>query len=142
MKIKRIYILLPLIIFVIIIWIFNINYISNITTRTNEIQPKPSTSFFSAESISKSGFKFKPLKKDPFNVVVDTGPKEPQIPVLTLKGVVLARDGALALMELPDGNVYPMKQGEKYLGVKIKKVTPKEVIVEFRGKKEIFTVWE
>jgi type II secretory pathway component PulC len=142
MKIKKFYILLSLIIFVIIIWIFNIRYISNITTHTNEPQPKTSTSFFSPESILNSGFKFKPLKNDPFNVVVDTGPEEPQMPTLSLKGLVLARDGALALMELPDGNVYPMKQGEKYLGVKIKKITPKEVIVEFRGKKEIFTVWE
>ena len=106
------------------------------------MKPDLHTSLFLPESLSQSDFKFKPLKRDPFNVTVDTGPKEPQMPQLSLRGIIIAKDGALALMELPDGNVYPMRKGEKYLGVKITKITSKEVTVDFRGKKETFTVWE
>lgn len=135
--------LIPILIFVLaIIWFFNVRFITKIKTHMPESTDVQSVSAFSAESLAVSDFKFKPLKRDPFNIIIDTGPKEPVMPKLSLKGVVLTEDGALALMELADGNVYTMKQGEKYLGVTIKKITPKQVIVEFRGRKVTFEVWQ
>lgn len=140
MKIKKLIIIFFLIVIVALVWIFNLKFISRIKSQRAEMKPIISTSLFSAESLEKSDFKFSPIKRDPFNIIVDTGPKEPVMPLFSLKGVVITDNGALALMELSDGNVYPMKQGEKYLGVKIKKITSKQVTAEFRGRKTTFTV--
>jgi len=142
MKASKFIIVLILIVVVFILWYFNLMFLSRIKTRNVEMKPIKRPAFFSPESIKTAEFKFMPLKTDPFNVTVDTAPKEPGMPRLSLRGIVIARDGALALMELPDRNVYPMKKGQKYLGVQILKITPKEVTVRFRGEKETFTVLE
>ncbi len=142
MKVSKIAILISAIVVVIVIWFFNIRFIRIISSMKGRIEPVQDTSLFTVEAPAKSNFEFKPIKRDPFNVVIDTGPKEAAMPAFSLQGVVLTNDGALALMELANGNVYTMKQGEEYLGVKIKKITPKEVIVEFRGRKVTFGIWE
>jgi type II secretory pathway component PulC len=142
MKMKKPAITLSLVVVVFVIWFLNVKFIKRIKEHNTTSDPVSYTSIPSAESLKTNNFEFKPLKRDPFNVIVDTMPKEPEMPSFSLRGVVLAEDGALALMELADGNVYPMKQGETYLGVKIKEITPKEVTVVFRGRKQIFTVWQ
>jgi hypothetical protein len=142
MKRRKIGIILVLTIVMVIIWFFNAGQIASIKKHESTVNPKSHDFLFSPESIHTPNFTFTPLNRDPFNVVIDTMPKEPIMPQLSLRGVILAKDGALALMELSDGNVYPMKKGETYLGVKINKITPKEVVVVFRGKKTTFTVWE
>jgi type II secretory pathway component PulC len=142
MKAKKALIIPVLIVLMAIIWIVNARFLSNITRET----PKPVIVEhelpFTAESLATPDFKFTPLKRDPFNVIIDTTPKEPVMPKFSLRGVVINKKGSLALMELSDGNVYTMKQGQKYLGVLIKEITPKQVIAEFRGHKVTFEVWQ
>ncbi len=141
MKARRFVIILPVIIIIIIIWLFNLKFISQIRTQTEGLGAPPEISLFTLDSIKKADYKFVPLKNDPFNVLVDTSSPKPA-PQLLLRGVVVTDQGSLALMELPDGNVYPMKRGEKYLGVEIRKITPREVTIVYRGKKEILSIWE
>ncbi len=142
MKIKKPMIMILLIVIIVIIWTINIRFMSSMKIQKATMKPIPNTPMFSTDSIGKVDYDFKRVERDPFNVIVDTEPQEPLMPLFSLKGIVLMENGALALMELPDGNVYPLKKGEKYLGVKIKKITPKQVVVEFRGKRETFTVWQ
>lgn len=95
----------------------------------------------SVDSSFKADFEFLPLKRDPFNAVLDTGPREPVMPQFSLVGIIIGRGSALALMTRPDSNVYTMKKGETYMGMKITDITPKQVMVDFLGKKETLTIW-
>ena len=142
MRLKKLLIIPILIVLVTIIWVINAKFLSRITGGTQKTDIVEHETPFSAESLATSDFKFTPLKRDPFNIIIDTLPKEPLMPKFSLRGVVISEEGSLALMELTDGNVYTMKQGQKYLGVTIKKITPKQVITEFRGRKITFEVWQ
>lgn len=142
MRIKKFFIIPVLIVLVTTIWVINAKFLSKITGGTSRPDVARHETPFSAESLITPDFKFTPLKRDPFNIIIDTTPKEPVMPKFSLRGVVISEEGSLALMELTDGNVYTMKQGQKYLGVSIKKITPKQVIAEFRGRKVTFEVWQ
>ena len=142
MKTRKAFVIPVLIAVVAITWLINAKFITSIRNKASEPTLVESELPFSAESLTISDFRFTPIKRDPFNVVIDTGPREPVMPKFSLRGVIITKDGSLALMELADGNVYTMKQGQKYLGVAIKKITPKQVVAEFRGRKITFEVWQ
>jgi hypothetical protein len=140
MKSKRPVILAVLFCLAVVIWFINVKFIMNVRQQKDELTIHLNTPGFTIDSTGTSQYIFKPVKRDPFNVIVDTGPKEPVMPQLFLRGVVVTEGGAVALMELSDGNVYPMKQGDTYQGVQIKKITSKTVTITYRGKKHSFPI--
>ena len=142
MKILRVLAVPVLIVLVVIIWSINTHFLSSIRSNKSKTTSVTKELSLFADSSIVSDFKFTPIKRDPFNVVIDTTPKEPAMPKFSLRGVIITEDGSLALMQLNDGNVYTMKQGQKYLGVSVKKITSKQVIAEFRGRKVTFDVWQ
>jgi hypothetical protein len=140
MKHRKSIFFVPLIVAVVIIWVFNASYIKRIQKYSSDAEAVSVSSILSSDSISSEHFEFRPLKHDPFNIVPDTIPEEPIMPALALKGIVMTGDGALVLIQLPDGNVRPMKRGDEYLGVIIKKIAPEEVTVVFNGKTHLYSV--
>lgn len=126
---------------IIIIWYFNLHFIKKIRSQKIEIQTPQRNVLFSPDSLPRFDFVYKNVKRDPFYVIIDTVAKEPA-PRFSLRGIVLSKQGALAVIEMPDGNVYTMKKGDKYMGVKIKKITPKTVILDIRGREQVLNVWE
>lgn len=130
---------------ILIIWYLNFQFIQKIQAKGKEIKTSYRETISRFDSLPKYDFIFKDIKNDPFNIsvnITDTIAKAPTMPMFNLKGVVITKGGALALMELADGNVYTLKKGETYLGVKIKDITSKDVTIEFRGKKETLRIWE
>ena len=126
---------------VVLVWTFNVRLLKKLPAKINAgaIQTKPI--LFPTDSLIRDDFVYKDLSRDPFNAVLrDTINKEPVMPAFTLAGVVLARTGSLALMQLADGNVYTMKKGEKCLGVTVKEITSRQVTIEFRGRQEILQI--
>jgi type II secretory pathway component PulC len=132
-KKKHLLLIPSLVIMVAAIWTINVILLRNINTGAGSSNPDDTSRFSAAESLAVTHFIFRPLKRDPFNIVVDTVPHVP-MPRCILRGVVMTGDGAVALMELSDANIYPMKKGDVYKGVKIKNITPDWVILQFRGR--------
>jgi type II secretory pathway component PulC len=124
-----------------VIWRINLKYFGSIRQFKSVSSPIPEKMESLPDLVVKSDFEFIPLKRDPFNTILDTGPREPVMPRFSLVGIVIARGSALALMARSDSNVYTMKKGETYLGMKITDITPKQVMVDFSGKKETLTIW-
>lgn len=140
MKVKEILTSLVLFTLIVVIWYYNIKLVKNIPAHQSKSEI-PSFNPTEIDSLPKFNFVYKDVKRDPFNVVFDTTRKEPVKPLFTLKGVVLSQNGSSALIEV-FGQTYLMRKGETYLGMKIKEITPKDVVIEFRGKKEILRLWE
>jgi hypothetical protein len=140
MKRKRLLMLLPLVGIIAIIWSLNFNNLGIICKHSDDVRSLSIDSLVSSDSLYGDHFVFENLDHDPFALLPDTMPEEPIMPTLSLKGIVLARGDALALMELPDGNVRPLRKGEEYLGVWIREITAKHVTVIFDGKAHVYSV--
>ena len=141
MKNNRLIFIIGLILLIVLVWYINYRLIRKIpkSIPINTVYTSHKPVVF--DSLMKNDYVYKDLTRDPFNVVNrDTISKEPVMPLFSLAGVVLTHDGSLALMQLRDGNVYTMKKDEKYLGVTIKEITPRQVTIEYRGKKEVLNV--
>jgi len=144
MNSTKVIIIMILLMVIVIVWYFNVHFIRSIQSQQTKLETPDRETFFASESLPKFDFVYKNVKRDPFRVIVETVAKttEPIPPRFYLRGVVLAKDGAIALIEMPNGNVYTMKKGEEYMGAKIKKITPKSVVLNFRGHEIILNVWE
>lgn len=141
MKAKKGLIIFILLALILSIWYYNWQAIKKIP-GSNMVTEMPHNNVLIVESLPEIDFVYKDIKYDPFNLFIDTTLREPTKPILCLKGIVIAKGEALALMELSGNETYLMKKGETYLGVKIKEITPKYVTIEFRGKKEVLKIWE
>ena len=139
MKKKHFLFIVFLIFAVVVVWTVNFVLLRNIHTGKDMSDPEEISHVSSSESLTVETFTFTPLKRDPFNVVVDTVPQIP-MPRCVLRGVVLTGDGAVALMELSDSKIYPMKKGDVYKGVKIKTISQDQVILQFRGRTDTLLV--
>lgn len=124
---------------VVAIWTINFIFLRDIQTSAGPLNFVDIPQYSADESLTVEKFIFKPLKRDPFNVVVDTVPYIP-MPRCILRGVVITDDGAVALMELSDNNIYPMKKGDVYKGIKIKNITSEKVILQFRGRSDTLLI--
>ena len=144
MNTKKVMVIVILLMVIVAVWYFNVHFIRNIHSQRVEVNTPRRETFFASESLPRFDFVYKDVQRDPFRVIVETVAKttEPIPPRFYLRGVVLAKDGAIALIELPDGNVYTMKKGDEYMGAKIKKITPKSVVLSIRGHEIILNVWE
>jgi type II secretory pathway component PulC len=143
MKTKK-YIIAPvLFLIILIIWILNIIIFKHIGRIQTSIKTPNRQESYSPESLPSYNYVFRNIDRDPFNAwVPDTSVKEPVMPVLKLRGVVMSKNGALALIELSDGYVYTMRIGETYKGITIKQITPKGVISVFRDRIDTLHTWE
>lgn len=145
MKINRFLIVIFLLIIIVIVWYLNFHFIGKIRSQTVNAGTSPQENHSVIDSLPKFDFEYTDLPRDPFRIPADTTPSIRTTyspPKLSLRGVVLAKDGAIALIELSDGRVYTMKQGDKYLGAKIKKITPRSVVIDFHGREQTLNVWE
>lgn len=126
------------------VWVFNISLLAGIGSQVqkNPAEDDMNIVYWDTSHAESNEVSFKPVKRDPFNVFVDTTPREPPMPKLSLRGVVLTSKGALALMELPDGSISTMKKGDTYGGVTIEDITAREVVTRFRSKQFIFAIWK
>lgn len=141
MKISRRLKICVLSVLVVLVWTFNVRLLKKLPAKNNSGTTQTRPISFPTDSLIRDDFVYKDLSRDPFNAVLrDTINKEPVMPAFTLAGVVLARTGSLALMQFADGNVYTMKKGEQCLGVTVKEITPRQVTVEFRGKREVLQI--
>jgi hypothetical protein len=141
---KKIIIIPGLAIITTVIWLVNINLLASIRSKGEDSSGQPDSlpSFDENLQTAREVVSFKPVSRDPFNVVIDTAAREPAMPKLSLRGVVLTNKGAIALMELPDGSTSTMKKGDSYRGVRIEDITPREVIAYFGKHKFVFSIWK
>lgn len=145
MKKKKILIVIFLIVLMVIVWYINLHFIKKIQPQNAMITTPHRDVSSIVDSLPTFNFEYTDLPRDPFRIPVDTSSTAPRTytpPKLSLRGVVLAKDGAIALIELSDGRVYTMKQGDKYMGVKVKKITPKSVVIDYYGREQTLNVWE
>lgn len=144
MNSKKGIVIVILLMVIVVVWYFNVHFIRGIQSQQTKLETPDREPFFASESLPRFDFVYKNVQRDPFHVIVKTVAKttEPIPPRFYLRGVVLAKDGAIALIEMPDGNVYTMKKGDEYMGAKIKKITPKSVVLNVRGHEIILNVWE
>lgn len=140
MRIKKSLTTLILIIVILVIWIYNLLLVKNLPVQPEQSANKTFDSKY-IDSLPLFNFEYKDIKRDPFNVILDTTPKETVKPVFTLKGVVLSQGESSALMEIFN-ETYLLRKNETCVGIKIKEITPKSVTIEFRGKEEILKLWE
>lgn len=140
MKIKKPMFLFLLPVAVILIWLFNLSRLVQIHEQNSKSDSLSIAALLSSDSAKRDYFDFTPLMNNPFNVVPKTINKEPVMPTLTLKGIVVTNNGALALMESANGNVHPLRRGEEFQGVKVMRITAKEVTVVFNGQKQVYSL--
>ncbi len=140
MKPKKLLMIIPLLIITSVIWYANIKRLKEISNRNQGYELNCHIDFY-FDSLPQYNFVYKDIQRDPFNTIPDTNKEEPTRPSFILKGVVLSGDKASALVEF-SGETYLIKNGETYLGVKIKEITSKSVTIEFRGKEETIYILE
>lgn len=145
MNTKKVVVIVILLVLIGSVWYFSIPFIRDIYSQQQiVVNPPHRESFFTFESLPKFNFVYKNIQRDPFYAVAETVVKVSESTPLRyyLRGIVFAKEGAIALIEMPDGNVYTMKRGEEYMGAKIKKITQKSVVLKIRGHEIILNVWE
>ncbi|OPX18417.1 hypothetical protein BXT86_01280 [candidate division WOR-3 bacterium 4484_100] len=129
-----------LIIVILLVWFF---IFQNIRTITSSVHyNKDEYKSVASETLPKFKFVYKDLARDPFILQKEKeSVSEPKLDI-SLQGIVISKGERLALIKMSNDVVYPLRQGERFKGIKVEKITRGAVVINVEGRRELLKLQE